>query len=55
MQLVDNIKKNKKTIIGLTLLVICMPLIEVLIKIIFTYGTYVGTFIRNIAENGTCF
>lgn len=55
MQLIESAKKYRKEIIGLSLLAICMPLIEVLIKIIFTYGTYVGTFIRNISENGVCF
>lgn len=55
MQILDKIKKYKNDILLLSLLIISMPLIEILIKIIFTYGTYVGSFIRNIVENGACF
>lgn len=54
MQLVENVKKYKKIIL-VGILLIGMPLIEVLIKIIFTYGNYVGTFIRNVSEGGICF
>jgi len=53
--IIQNIKKHRKDIALVTLLLISMPLIEILIKIIFTYGTYVGTFIRNISESGVCF
>ena len=56
MQLViQNLKKYKKAILLTILIILSIPLIETLIKIIFTYGTYVGTFIRNISENGMCF
>lgn len=52
---IQNLKKYKKTILLTILVILSMPLIETLIKIIFTYGTYMGTFIRNISENGVCF
>ena len=56
MQLVtQSLKKYKKAILLIILVIFSMPLIEILIKIIFTYGTYIGTFIRNISENGACF
>lgn len=55
MQILDKIKKYKNDILLLSLLIISMTLIEILIKIIFTYGTYVGSFIRNIVESGACF
>ena len=55
MSLVENVKKYKKEILTVTALMIFMPLIEVLVKIIFTYGNIVGTFIRNVIENGVCF
>jgi len=55
MQLITNVKKYKKEVLTLILIVFCMPLIEVLTKIIFTYGNIVGTFIRNVLENGICF
>lgn len=55
MSALESVKKHKKTIILTTLLLISMPLLEILTKIIFTYGTYIGTFIRNISEQGACF
>lgn len=55
MSALDNIKKYKKNIIIGTLLVILMPIMGVLMKIIFTYGNYIGTLIRSISENGVCF
>lgn len=55
MPILGTIKKYKKEVIGLALFVIAMPIIEILIKIIFTYGTYIGTFIRSISEGGACF
>jgi len=56
MQLViQNLKKYIKNVLLAILVILSMPLIGTLIKIIFTYGTYIGTFIRNISENGVCF
>lgn len=55
MSALDNIRKYKKSIVTVTLLLILMPIIGVLTKILFTYGTYIGTLIRNISENGACF
>lgn len=56
MQLViQNLKKYKKTILLTILVIFSIPLIGTLIDIIFTYGNYIGTFIRNISENGVCF
>lgn len=56
MQIViQNLKKYSKTILLTILVILSMPLIGTLIKIIFTYGTYVGSFIRNISESGVCF
>lgn len=49
------IKENYKTILAILVTIICLPLINTVVQIIFTYGTYVGTFVRNIVENGACF
>ena len=56
MQLViENAKKYKNAILLTLCTLLTLPLVGTIIKIIFTYGTFVGTFIRNIAENGACF
>lgn len=55
MPILETVKKYKKEVIGITLFMIAMPITEILIKIIFTYGTYIGTFIRSIGEGGACF
>ena len=50
-----SLKKYQKNILLGIVYLLSMPIIGVLIEIIFTYGNYVGTFIRNISENGMCF
>ncbi len=48
--------KNKKIIISIIIILlipIIMPLIEVLFKIVITFGRYIGTNIRLI-EEGIC-
>lgn len=48
-------KKNYKDILLVASVMILMPVISLITEIIYHYGTYVGTFIRNIVENGACF
>lgn len=51
------IKKYKKQFLILILipfLFFIIPLFNLIIKIIFTYGTYVGSFIRKIAVGKVC-
>ena len=55
MQLVEYTKKYKNALLLLLVSILTLPIIGTLIEIIFTYGTYVGTFIRNISEHGVCF
>jgi len=55
MQLVEYAKKYKNVLLMLVVLVLILPIMGILTEIIFTYGTYIGTFIRNISENGICF
>ena len=55
MQLVEYAKKYKNALLMLVVLILTLPIMGTLIEIIFTYGTYIGTFIRNISENGICF
>lgn len=49
------VSKNYKDIAILLLVLFFMPIINVLIKIIFTYGTYFGTYARLIMEYGLNF
>ena len=49
------VSKNYKDIAILLLVFFFMPIINVLIKIIFTYGTYFGTYARLIMEYGLNF
>ena len=49
------LKENYKNIIIVACTVIMLPVISLITEIIYHYGTYVGTFIRNIVENGACF
>ncbi len=54
MPIIEIIKKNKKIILiigTIALVLLFMPIISILIEIIFKYGTYVGSFIRNIGTN----
>ncbi|MEG2010802.1 MAG: hypothetical protein RRY22_01910 [Bacilli bacterium] len=53
--LIENLKKNYKTILIVISCIIMLPIINLIIEMIFTYGQYIGTFIRNIVENGACF
>lgn len=48
------IKENYKKILLVILLILLLPVIEVVIKIITTYGNIVGTYARQIIENGIC-
>ena len=49
------VSKNYKDIAILLLVLFFMPIINVLIKIIFTYGTYFGTYAILIMEYGLNF
>lgn len=49
------IKENYKNIIITSLIIFTLPIINLIIHMIYTYGTYVGTFIRNIDKFGACF
>ena len=51
---ITNIKKNYKTILLAILFLVCLPLITTLVDIIFTYGTYVGSYARVLIDNGPC-
>jgi type III secretory pathway component EscV len=51
---ITNIKKNYKTILLLVVFLVCLPLITTLVDIIFTYGTYVGSYARLIIDKGFC-
>ncbi len=52
------IKKHKKLIFLLILfipfIIFILPVMELIIKMIFTIGNYVGTIIRQIAEGKVC-
>lgn len=48
------IKNNLKNILIVILTCILIPLMGIVINVIFTYGTYVGTYARNIIETGIC-
>ena len=54
--LINKIKENRliKVILYLLVIVIIFPIIEILIKVIFSYGTFFGTFARYIAEGMIC-
>lgn len=43
----------KKTFLIL-IIAFCIPLFGVVAKVIYTYGTYVGTYARVILEEGIC-
>lgn len=51
-----NILNNKKflTITFIILGILLLPVIEILVKIIFAYGKYIGTFARHIIEGKIC-
>ena len=49
------LKEHYKNIIIVAGTVIMLPAISLITEIIYHYGTYVGTFIRNIVENVACF
>lgn len=49
------IVRNYRNLILFSLVIFFMPIINVLIKIIFTYGTYLGTYARLIIEYGMNF
>lgn len=52
-----NILKNKKTIIlivGILLIPIVIPLLEILINCLLYVGRYAGTWVRVIMESGIC-
>ena len=48
------IKKHKYKMLIILLLPFIMALISLVLNIIFTSGTILGTYIRNIEENGIC-
>jgi len=48
------LKKHKNKILIILLLPFIMVLISLVLNIIFTSGTILGTYIRNIEENGIC-
>jgi len=52
--IITNIKRNYKVILVTLLVLICLPLIETLVNVIFTYGTYVGSYARVLIDNGPC-
>lgn len=54
--LINKIKENKiiKVILCLLIIIMFMPLLEILIKVIFSYGTLIGTFSRYIIEWMVC-
>ena len=43
----------KKILLGIVILII-LPLLSVVMRVLYIYGTYVGTYARNIAEVGIC-
>jgi len=55
--IINKFKQHKKIILilGLILLIpFLIPIIELLIKMLFIVGNYVGTNIRHIMENNIC-
>jgi len=51
---ITNIKKNYKVILLAILFLVCLPLMDTLVNIIFTYGTYVGSYARVLIDKGLC-
>lgn len=52
--IVANIKKNYRNLLILLLIVVSVPLWSTIIDVIFTYGTYVGSYARTIIDSGIC-
>lgn len=49
------IKKDKvKEVLIVLAVILSIPLIGVITNVIFTYGNYVGTYARQIVEEGMC-
>lgn len=48
------VKNNIKKIVVVTLVALALPLLGVVMKVIYAYGTYVGTYARTIIETGIC-
>lgn len=47
-------KTNLKKIVLTILAIASIPLIGIIAKVIFAYGTYVGTYARTLIEAGIC-
>lgn len=56
LTLISKIRENKfiRLIISVFIIIIIFPLIEILIKVIFSYGTLLGTHARRISEGMIC-
>ena len=50
----NTLRKNYKLIIGIGVGLILLPLFPLMLEMIYSLGTYVGTFIRQIGTNGMC-
>ncbi|MDD2377959.1 MAG: hypothetical protein PHD10_04005 [Bacilli bacterium] len=57
MSILEYTKKHRKYIILVAIVLLSpfiIPLLTTLIEILYTYGTYVGSFIRAIKEGVNC-
>ena len=48
------VKETIKKIALIMVIALCIPLFGIVSKVIYAYGTYVGTYARIIIEEGIC-